>query len=218
METRDLVVLGLALYMVIGVHELGHILAGKQLGLAVASLKIGIPTFLSFRVRGALVQIGPLPLFGGVLFRDYATLTWKERFLSFLGGPLASILVGLVLLQFPQIYGWENLLDLVSRVGVPLYIPFQRVAPEIPSSLQPFVAEAWSLGIIGGLRLFAVLSLMAGVLMLIPLPALDGGRATLALLEGILGPRFRDIADVLVLLSLIVIIADALWCFFLGCD
>ena len=83
-------------FIAIVIHELGHALAGKLVGLTPSHFVVGYPDdggpVLSFRVFGCVVDCWPLP-FGGATFFKALPSNGAKLFILTMGGPLMDILV-----------------------------------------------------------------------------------------------------------------------------
>jgi membrane-associated protease RseP (regulator of RpoE activity) len=157
----------------IAVHELGHLLAARLLGIEVSGVSIGFgPELIGFTDRyGVRWKLAPLLVGGACSFRErpgeggdpgnklrtlYEAST-KDRAIVLLGGPAFNLcFAGLV---------W-------------LIILFH-------TSILPFVSEV---EIVFGLPAFLVMGSCALALFnLLPIPPLDGGRLLLVALEALRG-------------------------------
>ena len=130
----------LGLFIMVGLHELGHLLFAKLFGMRVDSYTIGFPpTLLSFKWKGTSYKIGLLPLGGAVKIRgmvdeslDTATLNeppkpWEyrakppwQRLIVILGGVLFNIISGLVIYILLTFYGGHGYChkDVVNQHGI----------------------------------------------------------------------------------------------------
>src|SRR5260370_23217239 len=93
------------------VHELGHFLAAKRVGIRVLKFQLGFnPTILSFRRGDTEYGIGALPLGGYVKMAgenpedartgrsdEFLSKTTWQRFQGLIMGPVLNILLALVL-------------------------------------------------------------------------------------------------------------------------
>ncbi len=122
----------LALSFLIFVHELGHFLAAKKVGVHVLEFSIGFPPKLISRMIGkteyliSLIPIGGYVRLKGQGIDDedpsdpenYASKSILQRFIILVSGPLMNLLVTLVFMPLVFFIGYE----------IPAYL---RSAPEI---------------------------------------------------------------------------------------
>jgi regulator of sigma E protease len=184
--------LGLLVFL----HELGHFLAAKAVGIPVARFSLGIgPVLASRRIGGVRYCVSAIP-FGGYVLPDlpdevaYLALPLCKRLLFSLAGPLANLLFALgcyavLTLAAPWPATWPGLLvrpfaltgQTLAGIVVGLGTVFSR--PDQLSGVVGIVAEgsrfAGSDLVRHGL-LAAHLSLSLAVFNLLPLPPLDGGK------------------------------------------
>lgn len=96
----------LALGMLVLIHELGHFVGAKLLGVDVARLSVGYgPALWRVRLRGTEYQMGVFPLGGYVRIRDdeedhprnMRAQAWWRQLLIIAGGPAANFVAALAL-------------------------------------------------------------------------------------------------------------------------
>jgi regulator of sigma E protease len=190
--------------LVILVHEAGHFAAARLSGIPIALFSVGFgPKLAAFRRGETEYRLSAVPLGGYVLpaiedEREFFAIPVSRRLVMTLGGPVANVAVSLVLLA---------VLNAASRgfsfSGVFL-LPFEQTAVMGMRILDAFgrlfagggeisgivgiVAQGTAF--VGGsalraVQFAAVLGLNLAVFNLLPLPALDGGKAFLYLMEKI---------------------------------
>lgn len=197
---RYLLVL-LSLSFIILVHELGHFIAARRVGIPIEIFSIGFgPTIWRTRRGQTEFRIAAIPLGGYVLpmVDDEAGLdryTLRQRLLLAAGGPLASliypwicfIILGLASAGFAPNLLWDSLQS-IFRIGLAMIhgIGMAITHPQALSGVVGIVAEG---GRFAGsdlhrlLTLSAMLSINLAIFNLLPLPALDGGKILLYILE-----------------------------------
>ena len=137
------------------VHELGHFLAAKRVGIRVLKFQLGFnPTIVSFRRGDTEYGIGALPLGGYVKMAgdspedertgkpdEFLSKSKWERFQVLIMGPVMNILLALVLTSIVLYQGAE----------VPA---FEEEAPDVGSTLPD--SPAAKVGIVAGDRIVSV--------------------------------------------------------------
>ena len=124
MQTSVVTLLAFAfvLGVLVFVHELGHFLAAKRVGIRVLKFQLGFnPTILSFRRGDTEYSIGALPLGGYVKMAgdspdgerdrarpdEFLSKTKWERFQVLIMGPVMNLLLAVVVLAFVLYQGAE---------------------------------------------------------------------------------------------------------------
>ena len=197
----------LAVFLIIGllifVHELGHVLAARRVGIPIARLSLGVgPALWSRHIDGTEYRISWIPVGGYVLpevaggGRAFLEAPLRARTVFALGGSAANILFALVLFSIESIV--TDGLSLHSVIIQPLqgviYAIFMLLSA-LPIALAGEGEVAGVLGVVaqGGafidgsallaLRFAVVMSLNLAILNLLPIPPLDGGKCVLYALE-----------------------------------
>ena len=210
------------------VHELGHFLAARGAGLPVARFSIGFgPTLARFRRRGTEYRVGLLPLGGYVLpgleSEDaFFAIPVRRRILFALGGPAANLLAAYAILVIVHVAAhglspgrmWIEPLSYTLGALGQIFAALPRIFahPDELTGVVGIVAQGGALfgeGVLRTARAAVFLSLNFAVFNLLPLPALDGGKVVLHLMEAIhpLGRRLHlplSVAGWLVIVGLLV--------------
>jgi len=166
------------LYVGVLIHELGHVIAGRALGLRVSRVSLGVgPTLLAGSWRLAQVSwalLIPLPIaktsLATVGEAFYRIERWKRVVFS-LAGSSPAIIMALLLLAVPSIgrSAAHGLLTVSSFPGV--------------VGLYTAVTVPMTEGLPGLFAAFALANLSMGLFNLVPLVRFDGGNALFFLLE-----------------------------------
>jgi len=194
----------LLLGFLILVHEAGHLAAARAAGIPVATFSIGFGPALWKRYLGETeYRVSLIPL-GGYLLPalkdedEYFRIPARKRILLALGGPAANLFLTPVLLALAGLFfsglspaglfvtPFAETFTMLGQTFSAIPVLFSR--PDQLSGVVGIVAQGGQ--IIGGdaakaLHLTAFLSVNLAVLNLLPLPALDGGRILLCILEKI---------------------------------
>jgi regulator of sigma E protease len=208
------------LSLLILIHELGHLVAAKLVGIPVAGFSVGFGPKLWKRRYGQVeYSLRALPLGGFVAPAidewEFSAIPLHKRLIFFFGGPLANFLVTL------PIFAVLNVLEHGVSVYHLLFAPFEQLfaacwqllgmlpvlftRPESLSGVVGIVIEGGRLAQAGMvLELGLSLSISLAVLNLLPIPVLDGGQITMSCLEAIF-PRLVRLRAPLTLLGLIVL-------------
>jgi regulator of sigma E protease len=179
----------LILTTIIFLHELGHFLAAKWLGVPAPLFSVGLGPVLFRRSWGGTeYRLSAIPFGGYVLFgrgENLEATTPRERILIYLAGPLANFLTALVIFagDFRLFVGqtW----GVLTSLGMLLtgHAGFDQLLG--PIGLMDVAGEQAAAGVIQLLGFTALLSINLGILNLLPLPVLDGGQILIALIEGV---------------------------------
>ena len=233
-----MVVAILAVNLLVLVHELGHLLAGKLLNVHVLRFCVGLgPRLTGFRYKGTDYCLAPIPLGGYVRLASESgpgaspgSLTGKpawQKAVIFVAGPLANALFALAVIYAIKLLH-ANPVDameatcqkmlLLTRLVVDSFIglatckipPSELVGPVF---LFNITAKAASSGLETLLYFLAFISTNLFIFNLLPLPVLDGGQIVLAFvnktLRRPLHPRSMRLLTHASLVWLILILATA---------
>jgi regulator of sigma E protease len=211
--------------LLIFLHELGHLLAAKAVGIPVARFSIGFgPVLWSRRTGGVEYCLSTIPLGGYVLpqIEDEAAffaIPVRRRIIFWLGGPAANFLSAAVLLAVVNVatHGftasgalvdpWIQTADLTGRLVAA--IPALFLHPDQLSGIVGIVAVGKSVaadGAIAMLRFAILLNLNLAVFNLLPIAPLDGGKIFCALLEKI-HPRLARLHTGFAMAGLVLLLA-----------
>lgn len=86
------------------IHEYGHVVVCDALGIKVDKVVVGWPVVYRNESRGLKHEIGVIPVFGYVAAPSLVSRPVQDRALLAAAGPLASILLGLVLLAVDWVF------------------------------------------------------------------------------------------------------------------
>jgi regulator of sigma E protease len=207
------------LSLLIVVHEAGHLLAAKLVGIPVAGFSVGFgPKLWARRWRGVEYSLRALPLGGFVVPAmeedELREVLLGKRLVFFLGGPIANLVASLPLFGL-----WSSL-----EYGPSLYrlfvAPFGQVMtacsqflgmlsnarPESFSGVVGIIVEGGRMSAAGmALELALSLSISLAVLNLLPIPVLDGGQIVMSCLEQAF-PRLIRLRAPLTVLGVILLV------------
>lgn len=192
----------LLLGLLILIHELGHFLAARWMKIPVSRFSVGYgPKLWAFRRKGIEYRLAVIPFGGYVLpsvedAEGYLRIPSGRRILFALGGPVANVLLAVLLLAVYNAAGADR-----SAYGLfvaPFVQTAQMLARIVAGVVQLLVRPDRIAGVVGivamGARhvglgapraaaFGAVLSLNLAVINLLPLPPLDGGKIVLDVLQ-----------------------------------
>jgi regulator of sigma E protease len=190
--------------LLILIHEVGHFFAARAVGIPVARFSIGMGPVLWRIKRGETEYcLSLLPLGGYVLPAlesedDFFKISFARRMVFVIGGPFANLVLPLVFAaaintithgsSFSGIF-IQPLRQVVSLfIGMAAALPAVFVHPEQLSGVVGIVAHGGTIigtDLLKALRFAAMLSCNFALFNLLPIPALDGGKIVLFLMEKI---------------------------------
>ena len=210
--------------LLILVHELGHFVAARWVGIPVTRFSIGFgPKLWGFRRGRTEYWLSVIPLGGYVMpevedEHDYHRIPAGKRFAFAMGGPLANLVFPIPVFALMNVFGGD--LSLHAILVAPVVQTGEMLTAFLASIPQLFSrpdAVSGVLGIVvqGGqlvgtdmakaAQLAILLSLNLGVLNLLPIPVLDGGKIVLLVLEKVY-PKSTRLYVPLSVLGLVLIL------------
>lgn len=214
--TTVVIILGFGL--LVGFHEAAHMLVSKLFGVKVNKFAVGFgPILFSKLIGETSYELRILPLGGFVqcegedpmskVKRGFFSLAWYKRALVALAGPLASLLLGYLIMWGLLVFGrdwsllkgaakaWELCYTVLSEtlkffLGTAT-VPAGDASVSGPIMIVKIMADALKEGFVRFGSILAVVSLSLGFINLLPIPALDGGHVFLYLIEGLRGKKFK---------------------------
>lgn len=219
----------LIIFVIIGllilVHELGHYLAARVVGIPIARFSIGFGPLLWSYTRGKTEYgIGWFPL-GGYVLPDledddhYFRIPVRHRILFALGGPVANLLLAVPLFAIMNVcmvgFSWTavTIAPIQQTFGALAHIAmaFTQLfeSPEHLSGVVGIVAQGEQFvggSVVKAIQFSILLSLNLAIFNMLPVPALDGGKILLALAEK-LHPKARALQLPLALAGWVCLIA-----------
>ncbi len=189
--------------LIILIHETGHFIAARLTGIPIERFSVGFgPKLYAHRGKHTEYLISLIPLGGYVLpattEADFYKIPVLRRIVFSLGGPVANIGCSLLMLaialiiqqgfSFTAIFVKPPAILSSQAVAIVSALPQLFSRPESISGIVGIVSQGGKL--IGAepltlLRFGAFLSLNLAIFNLLPIPALDGGKILLFLLEKI---------------------------------
>lgn len=209
------------LSLLIVIHEAGHLCAARWVGIPVAGFSVGFGPKVWQRRWGQVEYcLRALPLGGFVTPAvtdeyEFSAIPLPRRIAFFAGGPLANLAAALFLFSIANGMerGW-SLYQLViapfGQVGAACWqivsiLPGLFSHPEALSGVVRIVVEGGRAAQDGMALAVAIsLNISLAVLNLLPIPVLDGGQITMAVLERMFPPLLR-LRTALTLLGVILL-------------
>lgn len=199
--------------VIVLVHELGHFLAAKKLGVNVYEFSLGFPfsarLITLFNYKETAFTIRLLPLGGFVSFSkegcendaELFSVSRPKRALILSAGSLFNILFAFII--FIPVFIIGRHLDPVNAMLVSAQIVWQLLSGMIQFMVSAVTGHGTMEGVLGPVGIAAiagkaasegiwnlcyftgVLSMNIGIMNLLPLPALDGGHLAMLFLESV---------------------------------
>ena len=195
--------------LLILLHELGHFVAAKWMGIPIARFSLGFgPKLWGFRISETEYWLSLIPCGGYVMpaVNDEAfdKISLKRRILFSLGGPAANILGAFICLSL------MNIVKLGCSMNSAVYLPLEQIwqlavqigaaiplvlsQPEHLSGIVGIVAAGGvqvGLSFVRLLHFSVLLKVNLAVFNLLPILPLDGGKIVMGLLRKIYQPLRR---------------------------
>jgi regulator of sigma E protease len=196
--------------LIITLHELGHLLAAKRLGIPIARFSIGFgPKLWGFRMGETEYWLSMF-LCGGYVMpaleneEAFEKIPLKSRIIFSLGGPVANVLGAFLCLSL------MNIVKLGFSVNSVIYLPLEQIGnvmmqictaipllfsqPEHLSGIVGIVAAGGAHGGLNFVKLLQfsiLLNMNLAIFNLIPILPLDGGKIVMGVLRKIYQPLRR---------------------------
>ncbi|MBN2038470.1 MAG: site-2 protease family protein [Spirochaetes bacterium] len=205
-----LIIIGIIGFLIF-FHELGHFIFAKIVGINIASFSIGYgPVLFRWKRKETEYRISLIPLGGYVMpevkdEKEFFNIPVYKRMIFSIGGPFANIFLPLIALAGLGIF--NSGISFTSVLITPVVQVFSSmlviinglsrifISPERLSGVIGIVAVGGKIvdsGILNAINLLIMLSLNLAVFNLFPIPALDGGKILLYILEKI-HPKLKKI-------------------------
>jgi regulator of sigma E protease len=195
--------------LLIILHELGHFLAAKRMGIPIARFSVGLgPKVWGFKMGETEYWLSMIPCGGYVMpaMKDEEAfeIPLKSRILFALGGPAANILGAFLCLSLMDIVKLgcsvnsviylplEQICQMAMQIGTAIPLLFSQ--PEHLSSIVGIVAAGGAhvgLSFVKLLQFSVLLNMNLAVFNLLPILPLDGGKIVMGLLRKIYQPLRR---------------------------
>lgn len=211
---RILVVI-LGFGVLIGLHELSHMLTAKAFGVKVLKFSFGFgPRLLGFLFKGTSYELRALPLGGFVQFAGedpsdnkkggFFSIPWYKRSLVALAGPVANLLLGLAIIYTLLLINHWPILAAVKRTGEISWFVISETLKGLggmvvskspmaemagPIMITKLMISSLKESVVQFFFILSIVSLSLGLFNLFPIPGLDGGHVFLYLIEGIRGKK-----------------------------
>lgn len=195
-----LIIFGLG--FIIFFHELGHFLMGRALSIPIARFSIGFgPKLWEFKKGKTEFRISAIPLGGYVMpafeeIDDMFNVPVYKRILFSMAGPIANIFLAITTFAiYNIIQSGGTFLNIFMEPVKQTYEAMGRILFALPqifsqpkklSGMIGIVVEGGKFvksGVFNSLLFFIMLNLNFAILNLLPIPALDGGKAIMTFLE-----------------------------------
>jgi regulator of sigma E protease len=181
--------------LIITLHELGHLLAAKRLGIPIARFSIGFgPKLWGFRMGETEYWLSMF-LCGGYVMpaleneEAFEKIPLKSRIIFSLGGPVANVLGAFLCLSL------MNIVKLGFSVNSVIYLPLEQIGNvmmQICTAIPLLFSQPEHLsGIVKLLQFSILLNMNLAIFNLIPILPLDGGKIVMGVLRKIYQPLRR---------------------------
>ncbi len=235
------ILLMMALSITMIVHEMGHFIVALKCGIKASEIGFGfkIPgkpnAFVSRSIRGIRVSINPIPLgaFVELSVEEINALgsTFK-KIAIFSAGSISNIVFSMTLFVIAGIAGGYSIINAIVKsieffaflclsiinidISKDLTTPIGIVGPLSELFLNNLDSNIVVITLALFFALILSLNLSLGIINLIPVPPLDGGRILFIILERIFGKKIKKIHAIttasgviaILILSVLLIIKD----------
>jgi regulator of sigma E protease len=186
------------------IHELGHFVFAKASGIPIETFSVGFgPKIFKRIIKGTEYCISVIPLGGYILpaikdESEFYKIPVLKRIIFCIGGPLANVVLPVIILFVSGILNSNtSIAGIIINPFIQVFNNLFIVIKSIPSMFNRPEQLSGIVGIIsiGGkiiasniqmtINLLISLSLSLAVFNMLPIPALDGGKIILYLLEKI---------------------------------
>lgn len=209
----------LLLGLLILIHEAGHLIAARMVGIPVAEFAVGFGPRVCWRRRGQTVySLRALPLGGFVLpavesDAELRAFALRKRLAFYFAGPLANLAAAVPLfavlngrLSFDAVIIAPFRQVLAATWAFLNALPGMVMHPEALSGVIGIVAEGGKMAQTGmAVELAISLTLSLAVLNLLPIPGLDGGQILVSCLE-VLFPRLVRFRTAITVVGLFLLV------------
>lgn len=185
-------------------HEFGHFMAARRANVPVKIFSVGFgPRLWGVNRRGTEFRLSLVPLGGYVLPEieneiEFYKIPVKSRAVMALGGPLANVLLGVLCFAVINtvVSGFSITGILLKPFSQTVFmlqqmlaaIPLMFSQPDQLSGVVGIAAQGGQFigySFIKGLQFLALISLNLALINMLPIPAMDGGKLLLYLMEKI---------------------------------
>lgn len=124
------------------IHEYGHLIVCQRENIKVSKVQVGAIPFLRFKMGGVVHEFGLLPVIGAV-HCDLKATSIEQHARIAAAGPVASVLLGVLLLGTGMLMPAEGRIDFVALAGeASLYLAALNLIPLPPMDGYPILALA----------------------------------------------------------------------------
>jgi membrane-associated protease RseP (regulator of RpoE activity) len=169
------------LTVLILIHEIGHALAGKMLGVPATQITVGLPAIFTVKIKGLPISFGLIPLIGSARIDDTGK-HWLIKLTVAIAGPAISFATACISYA---VAGSEYILE-AFRNGFWIWGIVKAFWYDTDFPIPDAASVEISLSMTA-ILMFANINLVLAVLNMLPVPILDGGRVLFALIEGVTG-------------------------------
>jgi len=198
-------------FFIMIIHEIGHALAAKAVGIRFSQIILGFPTIFKFKLGKIPVKIGLVPFIGGILFEDesYEQHPWYHRLFTISAGPLSNLFFTLFLSLIvggPQAVIMVLELTYLMVVGIPAAITTASTNTPTADMANTFTTLISQNGLMTIFPIIMILNIAVFALNILPIPVLDGGKIILLFAEAVFGKKIKSFTNVLTIISFVAIL------------